>query len=65
MGLPRWLSGKEFACQYKRCEFNSCVKKMPWKKKWQPGSVFLSGKSHEKRSLVGYNPWGCKRVGHD
>ena len=65
MELPRWLSGKESACQCKRCEFNSCVKKMPWKKKWQPSSVFLSGKSHGKRSLVGHSPWGCKRVGHD
>ena len=26
---------------------------------------FLPGKSHGKRSLVGYSPWGCKRVGHD
>ena len=26
--------------------------------------VFLPGKSHEQRSLVGYRPWGCKRVGH-
>ena len=22
--------------------------------------VFLSGKSHGRRSLVGYSPWGCK-----
>ena len=27
--------------------------------------IFLSGKSHEHRSLVGYSPWGCKRVGND
>ena len=24
--------------------------------------VFLSGKSHEQKSLVGYSAWGCKRV---
>ena len=29
-----------------------------------PSSI-LPGKSHGQRSLVGYNPWGCKRVGHD
>ena len=23
-------------------------------------SVFLPGKSHGQRSLVGYSPWGCK-----
>ena len=28
--------------------------------KWQPIPVFLPGKSHGRRSLVGYSPWGCK-----
>jgi len=27
--------------------------------------VFLPGKSHGQRSLTGYNPWGCTRVGHN
>ena len=27
--------------------------------------VFFPGKSHEPRSLVGYSPWGHKRVKHD
>ena len=27
--------------------------------------VFLPGKSHEQRSLAGYNPWGGKRIRHD
>ena len=27
--------------------------------------MFVPGKSHEQRSLVGYSPWGRKRVGHD
>ena len=26
---------------------------------------FLPGKFHSQRSLVGYSPRGCKRVGHD
>ena len=30
-----------------------------------PLPVFLLGKPHGQRSLVGYNPWGLKRVGHD
>ena len=29
------------------------------------GPVFLLGKSHAQRSLVGYSPWGCIRVGYD
>ena len=34
---------------------------MHWRRKWQPTPVFLPGKSHGQRSLVGYSsPWGCK-----
>ena len=32
----------------------------PWRRKWQPTPVFLPGKSHGPRSLVGYHPWGGK-----
>ena len=31
--------------------------KIPWSRKWQPTPVFLSGKVHGQRSLVGYSPW--------
>ena len=37
--------------------------RFPWRRKWQPIPVFLFGKSHGQRSLVGYSPWGCKRIG--
>ena len=30
----------------------------PWRKEWQPTSVFLLGKSHGERSLAGYSLWG-------
>ena len=30
----------------------------------QPTPVFLPGKSHGQRSLVGCSPWGQKRVRH-
>ena len=36
-----WLSGKESACQCRRRKFNPWVGKIPWKRKWQPTSVFL------------------------
>ena len=39
--------------------------RFPQRKKRQPTPVFLPGKSHGQRNLVGYSPWGCKRVGHD
>ena len=41
------------------------VRKIPWRRKWQPISVFLLGKSYGQRSLAGYSLWGHKRVRHD
>ena len=35
-GLPRWLSGKESACQYRRCGFDPWVRKIPWRREWFP-----------------------------
>ena len=34
--LLRWLSHKESTSQYRRCRFNSWVRKIPWNRKWQP-----------------------------
>ena len=31
-----------------------------WSRKWQPASVFLPGKLHGGKSLVGCSPWGRK-----
>ena len=59
-GLPWWLSGKESTCQFRERRFDSWVGKIPWRRKWQPTPVFLSGKPHGQRSLVGYSPWGHK-----
>ena len=47
-GLPWWLSDEESACQCRRCGFDPGVRKIPWKRKWQPTPVFLE--SHEQRS---------------
>ena len=49
----------------KRYGFEPWLEKMPWRRDWQPTSAFLCGKSHIQRSLVGYRPWGCKRVRHN
>ena len=38
----------------------SGLERFPWRRKWQPTPVFLPGKSHGQRSLVGYSSWGCK-----
>ena len=56
-------SWKGFCLQCLQCgrpRFNPWVRKSPWRRKWQPTPVFLSGESHRQRSLVGYNPWGHK-----
>ena len=31
-------------------------------KGWQPTPVVLPGKSHGRRNVVGYSPWGCKEL---
>ena len=36
----------------------------PPEKEMQPTPVFLPGKSYGQRSLVGYSPWGQKRIRH-
>ena len=61
--LSRWYSGKESTCQcrrFKRHWFNPLVRKSHWSRKKQLVSVFLPGKFHGKRSLVGYSPQGHK-----
>ena len=40
--------------------FDLWARKNPWKRKWKPTPLFLPGKSHGQRSLVGYSPWGLK-----
>ena len=37
----------------------------PWRRKWQPIPVFLPGKFHGQRSLVGYIVHGVQRDRHD
>ena len=64
-GFPKWLCGKESACQYKRHGFDPWVRKIPWGKAWQPTPVFLPGESHGQKSLAGYSPPGSKSIRHD
>ena len=61
-GLPWWLSGKESTCQYARQRFNPWIRKIPWRREWEPIPIFSPGKSQGQRSLVGYSTWGCKTV---
>ena len=56
MGFPGGASGKESG----RHGFNPWVRKMPWKRAWQPTPVFLPRESHGQRSLMGYSTYGHK-----
>ena len=48
--------------QCRKCRFNPWVRKIPWRRKWQPTPVFLPGKSGGQKSLVGYRLWGLKEL---
>ena len=43
-GLPKGLGDKESTCRCRRCEFDPCVRKIPWSGKGQPTPVHLPGK---------------------
>ena len=62
-GFPGASSDKDPTSQCrrpKRCRFNPWVRKIPWRRKWQPTSVFLPENFHGQRSLAGYSLWGHK-----
>ena len=67
-GLPRWLSGKERASQcrrHKRRGFYPWVKKIPWRRAWQPTPVSLPGKLPWTEEPGGLQSTGLQRAGHD
>jgi len=46
MGFPGGSLVKESAWNCRRHGFDPWVKKILWRRKWQPTPVFLPGKSH-------------------
>ena len=63
MGFPGDVSGKEPTCQFRRRKrhgFNPWVRKICWRRAWQPIPVFLPGESYGQKSLVGHSPQGPK-----
>ena len=57
--------GKESACpcrRHKKHGFDPWVGKIPWRRAKQPTPVFLPGKSHGRRSLVGCSLWGRREL---
>ena len=44
----------------KRHGFNPWVRKIPWRRAWQPTPIFLPEESCGQRDLAGYSPWVAK-----
>ena len=51
---------KKICLQCSRDRLDFWIRKIPWKRKWQPTPVLWPGESHRQRSLAGYRPWGRK-----
>ena len=56
---PQIEHGSQPACQGRR--HKKCwLRKIPWRRKWQPTPDLLPGECHGERSLEGYGPQCCK-----
>ena len=65
IGLCRWHSpDKNMSANAEGKRDTSSIhgRKIPWNKKWQPTTVFLPGKFHGQRNLVGYSPRSRKEL---
>ena len=51
-----WLSGKESACQCRRCRFDPWVRKILWSRKCHPFE-YSCWELQKQRSLTGCGPW--------
>ena len=63
MGFPGGSDSKESACNAGDLGPTPGSGRFPRRRKWQPTPVFLPGKSHGWRSLVGYQSTGSQTVG--
>ena len=57
-GLPWWPRWKRICLQCRRPEFDPWVRKIPWRREWQPTPVFLPGEFHGQRSS---HNWATKQ----
>ena len=56
MGLPKWLRGKESACQFKGQMFNPWVGKIPLEKEMVTYSSILAWRISWTEKPAGYSP---------
>ena len=62
---PRWLSGKESACQCRRPGFHPWVGTFPWRKEMATDSSMLAWETPWTEEPGGLQATGSQRVGHD
>ena len=60
-GFPGGPSGKEAACQCRRCGFDPWVRKTPWRRTWQSIPLFLPGKIPWTEETGGLQSMGLQR----
>ena len=59
-----WIKDLQPPWIYMKCRrpgFNLWFRKILWRRERQPTPVFLPGKSHGQRYLVGCSPWGVAK----
>ena len=61
-GLPWEFRWERICPQCRRLVFHPWVRKMLYRREWQPTPIFLPRESLGQRSLVGYSPWDCKEL---
>ena len=60
VSFPSGSDGKSICLQRGRPGFDPWVRKILWRRKWQPTPVLLPGKFWGWRNFIGYNLWGHK-----
>ena len=61
-GLPRWLSGKESACNEGDLDSIPGLGRCPGGGHGNPFQYSCLEDPHGQRSLAGYSPWGHKEL---
>ena len=64
-GFPGGSDDKESACNAGDLDLIPGSGRFPWRRAWQPASVFLPGEFHGQRRLADLLSMGLQRVGHN
>ena len=65
LGFPCGSAGKEFTCNAGDLGLIPRLRRSPGEGTGNPLQYSCLGNPTDRRSLVGYNPWGHERVEHD